>query len=100
MYRKGQKTIGNVYEEVTKPPRSQDHVLRPHMLARSSHSCIEVLCVSLQVAMLFRSHKDLLEEFTYFLPDAQAPAQANHPLPSAYGTHVGLLHPALPAVLC
>ena len=29
----------------------------------------------LQVAMLFRSHKDLLEEFTYFLPDAQAPAQ-------------------------
>ena len=32
----------------------------------------------LQVAMLFRSHKDLLEEFTYFLPDAQAPAQV-HP---------------------
>ena len=28
--------------------------------------------------MLFRSHKDLLEEFTYFLPDAQAPAQAIH----------------------
>ena len=31
-----------------------------------------------QVAMLFRSHKDLLEEFTYFLPDAQAPAQASY----------------------
>ena len=36
------------------------------------HHCSVVL---LQVAMLFRSHKDLLEEFTYFLPDAQAPAQ-------------------------
>lgn len=33
-----------------------------------------------QVAMLFRSHKDLLEEFTYFLPDAQAPAQVWTPL--------------------
>jgi histone deacetylase complex regulatory component SIN3 len=28
-----------------------------------------------QVALLFRNHRDLLEEFTYFLPDAQAPAQ-------------------------
>lgn len=28
-----------------------------------------------QVAILFRNHRDLLEEFTYFLPDAQAPAQ-------------------------
>ncbi|GFH17943.1 HDAC_interact domain-containing protein [Haematococcus lacustris] len=36
MYRKGQKTIGEVYDEV---------------------------------AVLFRNHKDLLEEFTYFLPD-------------------------------
>ncbi|CAL8471863.1 g11405 [Coccomyxa elongata] len=44
LYRKGQKTIGNVYEEV---------------------------------ALLFRQHHDLLEEFTYFLPDAQAPAQAH-----------------------
>ncbi|KAG2448373.1 hypothetical protein HYH02_006955 [Chlamydomonas schloesseri] len=36
MYRKGQKTINQVYDEV---------------------------------AILFRSHQDLLEEFTYFLPD-------------------------------
>ena len=40
--------------------------------------------VWLQVAMLFRSHKDLLEEFTYFLPDAQAPAQANHPFHNSH----------------
>ena len=39
MYRKGQKTIHTVYNEVS---------------------------------VLFRSHADLLDEFTYFLPDAQA----------------------------
>jgi paired amphipathic helix protein Sin3a len=43
MYRKGQKTIANVYEEV---------------------------------ALLFRSHADLLNEFTYFLPDNSPPAAA------------------------
>ncbi|KAK9865821.1 hypothetical protein WJX84_003538 [Apatococcus fuscideae] len=41
MYRKGQKNITNVYEEV---------------------------------AGLFRRHDDLLQEFTYFLPDSTAPA--------------------------
>lgn len=41
MYRKGQKTIANVYDEV---------------------------------ALLFRSHDDLLAEFTYFLPDNSPPA--------------------------
>ena len=40
MYRKGQKTIANVYDEV---------------------------------ALLFRNHRDLLDEFTYFLPDASPP---------------------------
>ena len=40
MYRKGMKTISNVYEEV---------------------------------ALLFRSHDDLLREFTYFLPDNTPP---------------------------
>ncbi|KAK9814633.1 hypothetical protein WJX72_009077 [[Myrmecia] bisecta] len=40
MYRKGQKTIAQVYEEV---------------------------------ALLFRAHRDLLEEFTYFLPDSTPP---------------------------
>eukprot|EP00232_Nephroselmis_pyriformis_P019508 CAMPEP_0182880668 /NCGR_PEP_ID=MMETSP0034_2-20130328/16687_1 /TAXON_ID=156128 /ORGANISM="Nephroselmis pyriformis, Strain CCMP717" /LENGTH=677 /DNA_ID=CAMNT_0025013665 /DNA_START=122 /DNA_END=2152 /DNA_ORIENTATION=+ len=41
MYRKGQKSISQVYDEV---------------------------------ALLFQSHTDLLEEFTYFLPDSTAPA--------------------------
>lgn len=41
MYRKGQKTIANVYDEV---------------------------------ALLFRTHNDLLAEFTYFLPDNSPPA--------------------------
>ena len=44
-YRKGQKTIQSVYEEV---------------------------------ALLFRNHEDLLNEFSYFLPDA-APAQQRRP---------------------
>ena len=82
MYRKGQKTIGNVYEEVGMPPRSQNCALGAHMLA-DPHSYVHALsrcCALLQVAMLFRSHKDLLEEFTYFLPDAQAPAQASYQL--------------------
>lgn len=30
----------------------------------------------LQVASLFSDHDDLLEEFTYFLPDSQAPHRA------------------------
>ncbi len=33
----------------------------------------------MKVALLFRQHHDLLEEFTYFLPDAQAPAQVLPP---------------------
>ena len=45
MYRKGQKTIGNVYEEVGMPPGSQAHDFRPHMLANPSHSCTEVMCI-------------------------------------------------------
>ncbi|KAK9806462.1 hypothetical protein WJX73_010057 [Symbiochloris irregularis] len=47
MYRKGTKTIGNVYEEV---------------------------------ALLFRSHNDLLDEFTYFLPDNSTPSQVPQPI--------------------
>ena len=52
--------------------------------------------------MLFRSHKDLLEEFTYFLPDAQAPAQASHPLHAIHLPMAQLLVPlpALAAILC
>ncbi|MEW5314306.1 MAG: hypothetical protein WDW38_005814 [Sanguina aurantia] len=46
MYRKGQKTIVQVYEEV---------------------------------AVLFRNHTDLLDEFTYFLPDNSAPAPGQRP---------------------
>ena len=59
MYRKGQKTISNVYDEV---------------------------------ALLFRNHSDLLEEFAYFLPDntvAPPPrartTQLHRRAPGAYG---------------
>ncbi|GFR40981.1 hypothetical protein Agub_g1646 [Astrephomene gubernaculifera] len=57
MYRKGQKTINQVYDEV---------------------------------AVLFRSHQDLLEEFTYFLPDgtqsgAAARQRAGFPPPRRPG---------------
>ena len=31
------------------------------------------LCATPQVALLFEAHKDLLTEFTYFLPDNTAP---------------------------
>ena len=31
--------------------------------------------VRAQVALLFRNQRDLLEEFTYFLPDSTAPQQ-------------------------
>jgi histone deacetylase complex regulatory component SIN3 len=34
-----------------------------------------VLCAPTQVAQLFKSHSDLLEEFTYFLPDSTPPSQ-------------------------
>jgi hypothetical protein len=41
---------------------------------RSVPTCCAVLCVSLvQVAVLFRSHNDLLTQFTYFLPDNSPP---------------------------
>lgn len=33
-----------------------------------------IACLPLQVAGLFRRHDDLLQEFTYFLPDSTAPA--------------------------
>ena len=96
MYRKGQKTIGNVYEEVPVLSHgplwhsgyaNNTHMQNmPHMHVGSALQChLPVL----QVAMLFRSHKDLLEEFTYFLPDAQAPAQVQLPL------RLFALHPAL-----
>lgn len=42
-----------------------------------------------QVALLFRNHKDLLEEFTYFLPDAQAPAQVCLPHLGISAPHAG-----------
>lgn len=69
MYRKGQKNISNVYDEVM--PRHQE--------VRSRHTCARHAQLSLisyrlmQVALLFRSHDDLLQEFTYFLPDSSVP---------------------------
>lgn len=55
--------------------------------AFSSHGIISnASCQHVQVALLFRQHHDLLEEFTYFLPDAQAPAQVL--LPAGPSMHV------------
>ena len=33
---------------------------------------MSIMCL-MQVALLFRSHDDLLQEFTYFLPDSSVP---------------------------
>ncbi len=37
--------------------------------------CNSGRCTGAQVALLFRAHRDLLEEFTYFLPDSSPPQQ-------------------------
>ena len=65
-------------------------------MCRLQHTCmcsgpLNTILPVPQVAMLFRSHKDLLEEFTYFLPDAQAPAQVLLAPPHTWRT----LHPVL-----
>jgi histone deacetylase complex regulatory component SIN3 len=53
--------------------RSQQELER---LQRAGRVCVNDLSCGLQVAFLFRDHDDLLEEFTYFLPDSQAPHRA------------------------
>ena len=70
MYRKGQKTIGNVYEEVPLLHMTNAGALDMLMWRTCSHqpACMhgerpQRHLTVLQVAMLFRSHKDLLEEF-------------------------------------
>ena len=66
MYRKGQKTISNVYDEVC-------YVLGLVLwLIQQWYGCLHM--IGLQVAVLFRQHTDLLTEFTYFLPDNSPPA--------------------------
>jgi histone deacetylase complex regulatory component SIN3 len=55
--------------------RTRIHVSRHRSMQRVS--IVHTQCVPpLQVAYLFREHDDLLEEFTYFLPDSQAPHRA------------------------
>ncbi len=72
MYRRGQKNIHSVYEDVSMLS-SVCISMRPHGL-RSR----DPRAVAFQVAVLFRTHHDLLEEFTYFLPDnTQASAAAS-----------------------
>lgn len=69
MYRKGQKNISNVYDEVML--RHQE--VRPrHTCSRHGQLSLMYHCL-MQVALLFRSHDDLLQEFTYFLPDSSVP---------------------------
>ncbi len=45
-----------------------------HILQQPAASQTSMLACLLQVAGLFRRHDDLLQEFTYFLPDSTAPA--------------------------
>ena len=47
-----------------------------------SEPCNTNGCVWAQVALLFRAHRDLLEEFTYFLPDSSPPQQPQQVSPS------------------
>jgi len=67
MYRKGQKNISNVYDEV--------RCMHLCTAAKASLALITDLnaMLAMQVALLFRSHDDLLQEFTYFLPDSSVP---------------------------
>lgn len=48
----------------------------------SSNGVFVIIC--LQVAALFDDHADLLDEFTRFLPDTSAAAQA---APTSFGRH-------------
>lgn len=66
MYRKGQKNISNVYDEVSLCHQG----IKLQLTAASPLTAS--MCI-MQVALLFRSHDDLLQEFTYFLPDSSVP---------------------------
>ena len=77
MYRKGQKNISNVYDEV------RCMLLCKAAKAASLASITDFnAMLAVQVALLFRSHDDLLQEFTYFLPDSSVP-QVNTNLATA-----------------
>lgn len=82
MYRKGNKTISEVYQEVCCQAGGVTvHVISRCFVsdsARSSHLFVlESHFLHLvhwwQVASLFHNHADLLEEFTYFLPETNGP---------------------------
>ena len=68
MYRKGQKNISNVYDEV-----SCMHLCTAAKAASLASITDLKAMLAVQVALLFRSHDDLLQEFTYFLPDSSVP---------------------------
>lgn len=87
MYRKGHKTINMVYEEVraaVAPARLRS--VLPLSLWSAPADC---LCSPWQVSDLFRGHPDLLNEFTYFLPDSQSAAQV-------WGGHNSVVHKLAP----
>ncbi len=89
MYRKGQKTINQVYDEVGFKPT---HLLLTSYLLNNVYNVLPFprgFCPGTtalpphrnewtQVAILFRSHQDLLEEFTYFLPDGTQSGAVGH----------------------
>jgi len=68
MYRKGQKNISNVYDEV-----KCMHLCTAAKAASPASITDLNAMLAVQVALLFRSHDDLLQEFTYFLPDSSVP---------------------------
>jgi histone deacetylase complex regulatory component SIN3 len=70
MYRKGTKTIRIVDEEVGTCSTQPVHLAAPICSPTLHHYNSRRL---LQVAVLFRSHNDLLQEFQSFLPDDDRP---------------------------
>lgn len=75
MYRKENKSIREVYMEVSRfiwPSPPDSFIMScPRLLWFVSN-----FSFNLQVATLFKDHADLLEEFTHFLPDTRSVAHA------------------------
>ncbi len=89
MYRKGQKNISNVYDEV----RCM-HLCTAAKAASLAASTDLNAMLAVQVALLFRSHDDLLQEFTYFLPDSSVP-QVSTKLATAWHEVCATINPTV-----
>ncbi len=70
------------------------------MCSRPYHAAATLLHAA-QVALLFRAHRDLLEEFTYFLPDSSPPQQPQQVRPQSHpcGSAAGRMCTCGPSVL-